>query len=237
MSAVYTITKGTFRRLVPGSLQGAIWRRHRKFPVRQLIALKGMLERRARHDEIYDEQYFRTIDKESSRAAAVIVPALMRAFAPRRVIDVGCGSGAFLVEFASRGAQVLGLEHASRALEICRERGLPVRHFDLEAPEPIGEWADLAISTEVAEHLPESCADAYVELLCSLSDRVVITAATPGQGGTDHVNEQPHDYWIQKFEARGFRLDGRRTRAWRKRWARASIASCYWRNVMLICRT
>lgn len=221
---------------MPGSLQTAIWRRHRSFPVRQLIAIKGMLERRARHDEVYDEQYFRTIDQESARAAAVIVPALVRAFAPRRVIDVGCGSGAMLMEFANQGAEVLGLEHAITALEICRERGLRVQHFDLEAPEPIGEWADLAISTEVAEHLPEPCADSYVELLCSLSDRVVITAATPGQGGTDHVNEQPHEYWIQKFEARGFKLDEPRTLAWRRQWAQAAIASCYWRNVMVMCR-
>jgi hypothetical protein len=32
-----------------------------------------------------------------------------------------------------------------------------------------------------------------------------MTAAPPGQGGTQHVNEQPKEYWGALFSERGFR--------------------------------
>ena len=68
---------------------------------------------------------------------------------------------------------------------------------------------DVAISMEVAEHLPEKIADRYVDLLTGLSNIIVFTAAYPGQGGDDHVNEQPALYWISKFQARAFNMTSR----------------------------
>ena len=38
-----------------------------------------------------------------------------------------------------------------------------------------------------------------------MSDRVIFTAALPGQGGTHHVNEQPHEFWDELFRACGYR--------------------------------
>ena len=32
------------------------------------------------------------------------------------------------------------------------------------------------------------------------------SAAAPGQGGEDHINEQPYDYWRNLFAARQYRL-------------------------------
>jgi len=49
---------------------------------------------------------------------------------------------------------------------------------------------DLAVSMEVAEHLPEQVSEPYIDLLTRLSRVVVFTAARPGLGGSDHVNEQ-----------------------------------------------
>src|SRR5262249_48198784 len=95
-------------------------------------------------------------------------------------------------------------------LRYCRARGIIVTKFDIEQDIPISMLAgpryDIAISLDVAEHLPEKVADRYVGLLCGLSSIVIFSAATPGQGGTDHVNEQPHSYWIEKFSACGYRV-------------------------------
>ncbi len=33
---------------------------------------------------------------------------------------------------------------------------------------------------------------------------VAFTAASPGQGGTGHINEQPAGYWTARFAARGY---------------------------------
>jgi hypothetical protein len=34
-----------------------------------------------------------------------------------------------------------------------------------------------------------------------------MTSAPVGQGGTNHVNCQPKEYWIEKMEKRGFIID------------------------------
>jgi hypothetical protein len=93
---------------------------------------------------------------------------------------------------------------------------------------------DVVISVEVAEHLPEASADRYVDFLCAASARwVILTAATPGQGGIDHVNEQPNEYWIAKLAARGFIHTRDLSQRWRAEWKAQSICTWYYNNVMV----
>ncbi|MEL7345935.1 MAG: hypothetical protein AAFN59_13950, partial [Pseudomonadota bacterium] len=95
---------------------------------------------------------------------------------------------------------------------------------------------DIALSTEVAEHLPATIADPYVDFLIAISDTVIMTAATPGQGGTDHVNEQPNAYWIEKFDARGFAHDAGETEDWRSDWKVRGVDRARAKNVMIFRR-
>jgi hypothetical protein len=44
---------------------------------------------------------------------------------------------------------------------------------------------------------------------------IVWSAAHEGQGGTDHVNEQPPGYWLERFAAEGWKPDDVRTKALR----------------------
>lgn len=60
------------------------------------------------------------------------------------------------------------------------------------------------ISLEVAEHLSPRAADTFVASLVSLGDIVVFSAAIPGQGGQNHINEQRHDCWQEKFQKHNF---------------------------------
>jgi hypothetical protein len=53
---------------------------------------------------------------------------------------------------------------------------------------------------EVAEHLSDARSWSFVFDLTRLSDVVLFSAATPGQGGTNHINEQPLEYWQKMFE-------------------------------------
>ncbi len=99
-----------------------------------------------------------------------------------------------------------------------------------------GSQYDIAISLEVAEHLPEKVADRYVGLLCGLSSIVIFSAATPGQSGTDHVNEQPHSYWIEKFSARGYSHDGTSSKKFAQEWSVAHVADFYYKNIMVFAR-
>jgi hypothetical protein len=93
---------------------------------------------------------------------------------------------------------------------------------------------DLAVSMEVAEHLPEMVADRYVDLLTRLSQVIVLTAAPPGQGGTAHLNEQPPSYWISKFQQRGFTHAEELSRRWRESWkAAGDVKHWYHHNLMI----
>ena len=62
----------------------------------------------------------------------------------------------------------------------------------------------LAICLEVGEHLPPERAPGFVTDLTRLAPVVLFSAAVPGQGGTNHVNEQWSEYWVALFEAQGW---------------------------------
>lgn len=199
-----------------------------------LQSVKDAILARMSHDQIYDHDYYDHVEEWALQSAPPIIASVMRDMAPASVIDVGCGTGAMLAEFVSKGVKGKGLEYSEDGIARCQSKGLDVTHFDLEADsKDTDERFDVAISMEVAEHLPEPIADPYVNLLCSLSDRVVMTAAPPGQIGTDHVNLQPKSYWIEKMEARGMTYRPDLEKQWKEEWANQDVVSFYWRNLMV----
>lgn len=216
-----------------------IYRRILPKSIRQSAIVQSLKTRFLPHDFIYDADYYaKDVDGAALSSMPVMVDTILREFAPDTVMDVGCGTGAMLMELAQRDCKVQGLEYSEAALKICRDRGLTVTQMDFEndALDPSLKKAfDLVVSTEVAEHLPEDIADAYVKLLASLADRVIFTAATPGQGGTDHVNEQSNAYWTGKFAKLGFEYDEATSMAWRGEWRDSGkVASWYADNLMIV---
>ena len=104
---------------------------------------------------------------------------------------------------------------------------------DLSQPLDLGRRFDLAISLEVAEHLPAASADTFVASLAGLSDFVLFSAAVPGQGGRHHVNEQWQEYWGERFARLGFAaLDLVRRAIWSDR----AIPYWYKQNTLLFVR-
>jgi SAM-dependent methyltransferase len=78
-----------------------------------------------------------------------VLPALP----PGRLLEIGCGSGAFLHHMAQSGWEVEGLELSRSAGEEARGLGLPVFIGSLaEAPDPIKPF-DLVVGWMVLEHL------------------------------------------------------------------------------------
>jgi SAM-dependent methyltransferase len=187
------------------------------------------------HNHVYDAAYYSNLDATTGRSAPIMAVSIVRDLAPGTVFDVGCGTGALLLELSRHGVAGEGVEYSNAGIAYCRARSLRVHQFDLESgtvPPPAIPF-DLVLSTEVAEHLPEHLADRFVQSLVTQGRTIVLTAATPGQGGTDHVNEQPHEYWIEKFAARGFVLDSDLTQRWRREWGEARIAFWFANNVMV----
>lgn len=138
------------------------------------------------------------------------------------VLDLGCGNGFLLAQLAELGKDVTGVDGSANAAAWAPSTiAARIQIGDLTQPLWLGR-RDLVICSEVAEHLDAAYADRLVENICINTGRhVFFTAATPGQGGHHHVNEQPHDYWIAKFQQRHFTLDAIATRQ-----LRADLSGC-----------
>jgi hypothetical protein len=63
-----------------------------------------------------------------------------------------------------------------------------------------------------------------------------MSAATPGQGGTDHINLQPHAYWIKKLADHSYLFDKTVSSHFSEQWQRAQVADFYLKNVMVFRR-
>lgn len=190
------------------------------------------------HDTTYDQDYYdRQVEVTAVHSAPAMAKSIVGHFRPRTVIDVGCGTGALLEAFRNLKCEVRGLEYSEAGLAYCGRRKLAVRKFNIGTDKIDDKRYDIATSFEVAEHLAPRLADEFVDLLCKLSSVVVMSAATPGQGGRDHVNEQPHSYWIGKFAERRYFFDKQNADRFSSDWREAGTSEWYHNNVMIFIRT
>jgi len=164
----------------------------------------------------YGSGFYSRIADGSMLSARQVVPTLMELLKPTSVVDVGCGTGAWLSAFRENGVtDIFGVDgdYVDRKVLLIPQEGF--RAADLSRPLNLDRRFDLAISVEVAEHLPAAAAETFVQSLTGLSDLIVFSAAIPLQGGAHHVNEQWPEYWQHLFDARGYQVvDGLRPRFW-----------------------
>lgn len=153
---------------------------------------------------IYNENFYQAIKDGSSDSAALVVPIVMNFLKPANVIDVGCGTGEWLKEFASYGVDITGVDGdyvPKQYLKIPREKFI-VHNLNLPFAEK--KKFDLALSLEVAEHLAAERAETFIDDLIALAPVILFSAAVPGQGGYWHINEQWPSYWSDLFAKRGY---------------------------------
>lgn len=94
-------------------------------------------------------------------------------YAGKRVLEIGCGAGSDLSEFARHGAEVVGLDVTDTAIEMTRKRfeveglaGTFVKYDGESLPEEIGKF-DAVYSWGVLHHTPmmdDIIAGAYAKL-------------------------------------------------------------------------
>ncbi|WP_170832506.1 methyltransferase domain-containing protein [Filomicrobium insigne] len=171
---------------------------------------------------------------ETVGAATTVLEAVSKCVRVQSAVDIGCGTGTWLAVAKQFGAaKVLGLDGPH----------VPVEHLDInytefqatdltKPPENLGVF-DLAICLEVAEHLPVSFSEELLDFLTSLSNTVVFSAAIPGQGGNGHVNERWQEFWVLRFQERGYHCyDFLRPLIWN----RNDIPQWYCQNIFLFSR-
>lgn len=208
--------------------------------IRDPYALKRVLDDEDRteyfsHDEIYDNEYFGFVEQTTAQSADVIANSIVQSFHPSSVVDVGCGTGVLLERLQSQGIQVKGLELAEAALKLCWMRQLDVTKFDVATDQLPSEVtnADVVVSMEVGQQLPEASTDRYVDVLCRIAPIVIFSSGTPGQGDRRPRNEKPHQYWIGKFRQRGYLFEEALSLQWREEWKAGHTAPWFYHNVMI----
>ena len=148
----------------------------------------------------YDSAFQNMAASGSAYAARRIISAVRTILPVRSVVDIGCARGTWLREWQAQAVDdVVGVDgdYVDRSkvqIDLLRF----VIH-DLAKPFDLGRQFDLAQSLEVAEHLPPTRAASFIADLVALAPVVLFSAAAPGQGGENHVNEQTGAYWQAHF--------------------------------------
>ncbi|HDC1419313.1 TPA: methyltransferase domain-containing protein [Salmonella enterica] len=116
---------------------------------------------------------------------------LANRFALKSVLDIGSGMGFAANFFHDMGMRVIAVDglpfNIMHAL-------YPTLHLDI-TKQLIYCKTDLVHCQEVVEHIEEKYLSNLINSL-KCGKFILMTHATPGQGGHHHVNEQPSEYWI-----------------------------------------
>ncbi len=139
---------------------------------------------------------------EGARAALV---KLFSDGLPASILDLGCGTGTWLRAALDLGvSDIVGVD----GVRIPRDELLFQRDkffcLNLNGAIELHRRFDVAICLEVAEHLEPKYGEMLIHTLAKHSDRILFSAACPGQSGQHHVNCQWPVYWQSIFNDLGF---------------------------------
>ncbi len=137
----------------------------------------------------------------NTTAARIVLPMVFKKLNVASVLDVGCGLGTWLSVCDELGVKDYygvdgGYVDKSKLAIDSSKFGI----VDLRKGFALHRKFDLIICLEVVEHLPEASADVFVKSLINHGNNILFSAAIPGQGGQNHLNEQWPEYWESKFQ-------------------------------------
>lgn len=104
-------------------------------------------------------EYLWDIEGETSAHGYLFKPVVeqLRARNARRVLDLGCGNGAFTAMLGRAGFVMTGLDHSASGVALARRShpGIPFAQHDIHQPLPAAHAGayDAVVSAEVVEHL------------------------------------------------------------------------------------
>jgi SAM-dependent methyltransferase len=165
-------------------------------------------------DTFYEDNYFKT-DHVSQAIARIYVDSVLRLgelfhkCPITSVLEAGCGGGWFTKEFLDRGIDVTAVEGTLAGLAQTTRKGVPadrlLRH-DLRLPLKLGRRYQLAVCTEVAEHIECPFAGQLVKSLVDHADVIWFSFEPPGTNDAHyhHCNEQPPKFWLNLFKFHGY---------------------------------
>jgi 2-polyprenyl-3-methyl-5-hydroxy-6-metoxy-1,4-benzoquinol methylase len=184
--------------------------------------------------KIYDQKFFNNTLKFAGQSAKAVANILIKHFAPKSVIDIGCGVGIYLAKFKINNIEILGFDSSPAAVSGSLVQG-KIKLHDLCQPLKLARKFDLCLCLEVAEHLEQTCAKTLINTLINLSPTIIFTAATPGQGpkSIGHINEQPPGYWQKLFKRKNFIMNKKLTKKIKQEMTGQNVVWWLTKNLMI----
>lgn len=155
----------------------------------------------------YGSDFFSYQQVGSLASARAVAPIIKRNLKPSSILDVGCGAGAWVLAYTESGvSDVVGVDADYVRPEQLMFDPSRFHAINVAGIFRMGRTFDVVQCLEVAEHLDPAASKTLVDNLVAHARVVVFSAAPPGQGGENHINERPYDYWRDLFQARGYAL-------------------------------
>ena len=140
-------------------------------------------------------------------ASTVVFNILDQALAIDSILDLGCGTGVWMWAALSKpGRTVFGIDRESYPAEDLLVPSEFIINTTLDSTVDLHRRFDLVLCLETAEHIVQDHAACVVVNCVRHSDIVLFSAAIPGQGGLNHVNEQPPEFWQRLFDEAGYEV-------------------------------
>lgn len=166
-------------------------------------------------DSIYPEKYFETdhVKPETIEAYCRLIPDFFEKITGEKltnIIEVGTAGGWFGEQFRKQGIFSKGVEGSSDGYLKSSKRGgySQLIAWDLRRsiPQSFNNNNQIALCTEVAEHIEPPFSSVLVKSLCDASDLVWFSFEEPNTNPAHihHPNEMPAKFWINLFEFYGY---------------------------------
>lgn len=157
---------------------------------------------------MYDRDFHMSIENEETPQAVRLAGYIKTYIAPSCFLDFGCSTGIYLNEVKKCLPNTVsrGFEFSKEAVEhaVCSdviEYDLTKQLITYKHPNTLG------LCLEVLEHIEDTNWRPVLENMTRYCDKLIFSAAVPGQGGTGHINCRPKIDWIKRFHELGWVVD------------------------------
>lgn len=157
---------------------------------------------------LYQENYF--VEGIFETDYTSIAKLIVDTYHPKTIVEFGCGPGHLTRELDKLNINVSAIDGFSNP-DFKNTQRITFNKVDLNDQEAVAQFLgdrkfDLAVCTEVGEHLNPGSSAHLIKYLTQSAPVVIFSAAVPGQGGHGHINCQAREFWHDLFSSNGFRL-------------------------------
>lgn len=157
---------------------------------------------------MYTREFHKSIENDEYPQAVRLSEYISNCLTPGAFLDFGCSTGLYLREIQNRLPNIpaVGFEFSQEAVDaaLCNH----VYKTDLTENVVIQEVPNtLGLCLEVLEHIEDKYWKQVLQNMTNACDRIIFSAAVPGQGGVGHINCRPKIDWIKRFHELGWVVD------------------------------